>query len=64
MFRKQVDASKVEAAKDGVKVPETVEEYCIKSKPAKAVAHDDVDLMDFEYDHYDESSKRSQSSDR
>jgi hypothetical protein len=56
--RKQVDASKLEAQKDGVKVPETIEEYCIKSKPAKA-PHDDVDMLDFDdndyYDYGDDS---------
>lgn len=50
MFRKQVDQSKNEAAKDGVKVPETVEEYCVKAAPQKA--HDDVDMLDFDDDDY------------
>jgi ubiquitin-conjugating enzyme E2 R len=47
--RKQVDASKVEAEKDGVKVPETVEDYCIKSVPVKPPQHDDFDDMEFDY---------------
>jgi len=50
IVKKQVDASKVEAEKDGVKVPETVEEYCVKSKPPK---NDDIDMLDFEDEYYD-----------
>jgi len=51
IVKKQVDASKIEAEKDGVKVPETVEDYCIKANPAKA-PHDDVDMLEFdEYDY-------------
>lgn len=49
-FRKQVEATKAEAEKDGVKVPETVDDYCVKSKPNK---HDDVDMLDFDDDYYD-----------
>jgi len=52
IVKKQVEASKLEAEKDGVKVPETVEEYCIKSKPAKP-HHEDVDMLDFDDDYYD-----------
>lgn len=51
IVKKQVDASKVEAEKDGVKVPETVEDYCIKSNPAKA-PHDDVDMLEFDDEDY------------
>ena len=32
LFRKQVSATKAEAEKDGVKVPTTLAEYCIKTK--------------------------------
>ena len=34
--RKQVAASKVDADRDGVIVPTTMEEYCMKSKPPKS----------------------------
>ncbi|KAI6179412.1 Ubiquitin conjugating enzyme [Aphelenchoides besseyi] len=47
VIRKQVEASKLEAAKDGVTVPETVEDYCIKAKPKNQ--HDDIDMCDFDY---------------
>jgi len=47
IVKKQVEASKTEAAKDGVKVPETVEEYCVKSNPSKA-QHDDIDMLDLD----------------
>ena len=32
IIRKQVSATKAEAEKDGVKVPTTLAEYCIKTK--------------------------------
>lgn len=32
-FRKQVSASRVDAERDGVVVPTTMEEYCMKAKP-------------------------------
>lgn len=32
-FRKQVSKSQQEAERDGIKIPLTMEEYCIKSKP-------------------------------
>lgn len=32
IIRKQVSATKAKAERDGVKVPTTLEEYCIKTK--------------------------------
>lgn len=43
--RRQVEESKVEAEKDGVKVPETVEEYCVKNAAPKKP---DEDMLDYE----------------
>jgi ubiquitin-conjugating enzyme E2 R len=60
IYRKQVEASKIEAAKDGIKVPETVEDYCIKSTPAKA-PHEDVDMLDFDEDYYHDYGSSSES---
>jgi len=50
IVKKQVDTSKIEAEKDGVKVPETVEDYCIKTQPVKP-NHDDTDMYDFDDDY-------------
>lgn len=33
IVREQVEASKLEAEKDGVKVPTTIQEYCVKKSP-------------------------------
>ena len=35
IFSKQVQASRLEAEKDNVVVPTTMEEYCMKAKPLK-----------------------------
>ena len=35
-FRKQVAASQIDADRDGVVVPITMEEYCVKAKPPKS----------------------------
>lgn len=50
-FRKQVEASRLDAEKDGVIVPETLEEYCIKTAPKP---NDDcTDAFDLDEDYYD-----------
>ncbi|RWS26479.1 ubiquitin-conjugating enzyme E2 R2-like protein [Leptotrombidium deliense] len=51
IIKKQVLASRLEAEKDNVTVPTTIEEYCIKhkSKPQEVDAH----LTDFYDDDYD-----------
>ena len=46
-FRKQVAASKLEAEKDDVIVPTTLEEYCIKHKHKPDL---DMDLADYYVD--------------
>lgn len=51
-FRKQVEQTKAEAAKDGVVVPETVEEYVVKAEP-KAQQDEAVEMMDFDDEYYD-----------
>jgi len=51
IIRKQVTASRQEAEKDNVRVPMTIEEYCIKhiTKPQQVV---DTDMTDFYDDDY------------
>eukprot|EP00096_Caligus_rogercresseyi_P014084 TRINITY_DN661_c0_g1_i2.p1 TRINITY_DN661_c0_g1~~TRINITY_DN661_c0_g1_i2.p1 ORF type:complete len:247 (-),score=64.32 TRINITY_DN661_c0_g1_i2:792-1532(-) len=51
IIRKQVHASRSEAEKDGVVVPTTMEEYCLKPKPRPANP-DNVDIDDL-YDDED-----------
>ncbi|KAI6182189.1 Ubiquitin conjugating-3 enzyme [Aphelenchoides bicaudatus] len=51
IVKKQVDASKAEAAKDGVKVPETIEEYCVKAPPKE---NDDADMLDLDDELYND----------
>jgi ubiquitin-conjugating enzyme E2 R len=50
--RKQVTATKAEAEKDGVVVPMTLEDYCIKTqvKPQQESAVDMTDFYDDDYD--------------
>lgn len=48
IVRKQVLATKVDADNDGVVVPMTLEEYCIKSKPALQKDSEDIDFDDFD----------------
>jgi len=46
--RKQIETSKIEAAKDNVIVPLTLEDYCIKT-----VKHcEDSDIIDLDEDYY------------
>ncbi len=46
-----MEQTKADATKDGVVVPETVEEYCIKQAPK---VHDEaVDMIDLDDDFYD-----------
>lgn len=54
IVRKQVEASRVDAEKDGVVVPETLEEYCIKVIP-KATDDSNFDLDEDYYDYGDET---------
>uniref|UniRef100_F1LA80 Ubiquitin-conjugating enzyme E2 R2 n=1 Tax=Ascaris suum TaxID=6253 RepID=F1LA80_ASCSU len=51
IVRKQVELTQVDADKDGVVVPETLEEYCVKTTPKQN--DDDVDAFDLDEDYYD-----------
>ncbi|CAD6186284.1 unnamed protein product [Caenorhabditis auriculariae] len=54
---KQVEDSKKEAERDGVVVPETVEEYCVKwCPPQQDDAFDSMEYDDDFYDDYDDGS--------
>jgi len=56
IVRKQVEATRDDAAKDGVVVPETLEDYCIKAAARpNDDAIDSVDLDDY-YDYGDDDS--------
>ncbi|XP_014668345.1 PREDICTED: ubiquitin-conjugating enzyme E2 R2-like [Priapulus caudatus] len=50
IIRKQVAASKAEAEKDGVQVPTSVEEYCIRTKAEPT--HSSNEMTDFYDDDY------------
>jgi len=52
IIRKQVQVSKSEADKDGVRVPMTLEEYCITAKPKPSATIDANDMADFYQDDY------------
>ena len=60
-FRKQVTASKLEAEKDNVVVPTTLEEYCIKHKHRSDDVETDLadfyddDYCDDDYDNYEDN---------
>lgn len=51
MFRKQVSGGRLEAEKDGVVIPMTLEDYCIKTKVR--VPEASLDMTDFYVDDYD-----------
>lgn len=42
LFRKQVESSRLEAEKDGIKVPTTLEEYCKTQKQPTVSASSDI----------------------
>ncbi|EYC33741.1 hypothetical protein Y032_0002g960 [Ancylostoma ceylanicum] len=52
IIKRQVEQSKEEARKDGVTVPETLEEYCIKFHP-QSCEDQTMDLLDLDDDMYD-----------
>lgn len=52
IIRKQVAASKLEAEKDNVVVPTTLEEYCIKHKHKPTDESDEPEMADFYDDDY------------
>ena len=49
-IRKQVSATKLEAERDGITVPTTLQEYCVMAKPRPS-SHS-VDMADFYDDDY------------
>jgi len=51
VVRKQVELTRADAEKDGVIVPETLEEYCIKNVPKPV--DDPTDILDLDEDYYD-----------
>ncbi|XP_028603879.1 ubiquitin-conjugating enzyme E2 R2 [Podarcis muralis] len=60
IIRKQVQATKAEAEKDGVKVPTTLAEYCIKTKVPSSDNSSDLlydDLYDDDIDDEDEDEE-------
>jgi ubiquitin-conjugating enzyme E2 R len=60
IIRKEVESTRAEAAKDGVIVPETLEEYCIKAVPRPSDDPiDSVDLDDY-YDYGDDDSNEDE----
>uniref|UniRef100_A0A0N5AVB6 UBIQUITIN_CONJUGAT_2 domain-containing protein n=1 Tax=Syphacia muris TaxID=451379 RepID=A0A0N5AVB6_9BILA len=59
IIRKQVEESRIEAEEDGVVVPETLEEYCVRTQPKPSEEElDEFDLDDegypYEASDYDE----------
>jgi len=60
IIKKQVSKSRSDAEKEGISIPTTVEEYCIKTKPESQSSENFMDLTDDwyedmdEYDDYDE----------
>lgn len=53
IIRKQAQAAKAEAEKEGIIVPTTLEEYCIKSKTKPSSQEPQLDMTDFYDDDYD-----------
>lgn len=56
MFRRQVENSRLEAEKDGIKVPTTLEEYCQTQKQPTTSASSDIcdDFYDDDYQYQDD----------
>lgn len=55
IVQSQVEKSKLDALKDGVRVPETLEEYCIKTSSQADDGLDGFDMDDDMYDYGDDS---------
>lgn len=53
-YRKQAQAARVEAEKDGITVPLTLEDYCIKTKVKPQTTEPSVEMGDIYDDDYDE----------
>lgn len=68
MFRKQVENSRLEAEKDGIKVPTTLEEYCQTQKQPTTSASSDIcdefyDDDDYTYQDDDDDEEDDDESD-
>ena len=50
LFRKQVLGTREDAEKDGVKVPLTLQEYCVSVAPKTSEPSQDIDFYDDDYD--------------
>lgn len=54
IYRKQAMAARAEAERDGMKVPLTLEDYCIKTQVKPNTSESQVEMTDFYDDDYDE----------
>ena len=52
-FRKQVQASRLDAEREGVVIPTTMEEYCKKAKNPDQLVQENIDMDDLYDDDYD-----------
>lgn len=52
--RKQAMAARAEAERDGIQVPLTLEDYCIKTQVKPNTSDSQVEMTDFYDDDYDE----------
>lgn len=52
-IRKQVQSTRIEAEKDGVTIPMTLEDYCVKTKVRPQ--DESLDMTDFYVDDFDDS---------
>lgn len=63
-FRKQAQAAKTEAEKEGIVVPITLEDYCIKTRARPAEQQLDMtDFYDDEYELDDDENEQLSASD-
>ncbi|ENN70240.1 ubiquitin-conjugating enzyme E2 R2 [Dendroctonus ponderosae] len=55
IIRKQAMAARAEAERDGIQVPLTLEDYCIKTQVKPSNSESQVEMTDFYDDDYDEA---------
>lgn len=53
MLRKQVDDSRKDAEREGISVPKTVSEYCIKTRLPSKDSNGSSDVNDIFFDDFD-----------
>ena len=53
LYRKQVQASRLDAEREGVVIPTTMEEYCKKAKNPDQLVQENIDMDDLYDDDYD-----------